>query len=115
MASWEMLTYVMTTKRERSQKIHDQPLLSQAINKAIMSIISRQQIQVLGCLASVFRDVFAQSAASVKTGLLTNQANLWSHVSVALRKDSDLKGSDCGPEIHQTLLGAVLSMHSLML
>lgn len=80
-----------------------------------MNIISRQQIQVLGCLASMFRRVFAQSAVSVKAGLLTNQENLWSHVSVASCKDSNLEGSDCGPEIHQTLLAAVLSMQSLIL
>lgn len=80
-----------------------------------MSIISRQQIQVLGCLTSLFRGVFAQSAADVKAGLLTNQANLWSHVSVPSHKDSDLEGNYYVPEIYQSLLGAVLSMHSLIL
>lgn len=39
-----------------------------------MSIISRWQIQVLGCLAMMFGGVFAQSAASVTAGVLTSQA-----------------------------------------
>lgn len=63
----------------------------------------------------MFRGVFAQSAVSVKAALLSKQANLWSHISVTSHKDSDLEGSDCALEMHQTLLGTVLSMHSLIL
>lgn len=35
----------------------------------------------------------------------------WHHVKMS----KDLEGSDFGPEIHQTLLGPVLSMHLLIL
>lgn len=53
---------------ERSQKVHEKPLLLWPINKAIMSIIRRQQIpfKYLCCLASIFGDVFAQDGTYVE-------------------------------------------------
>lgn len=66
MRIWDLHSTVMTVTLRATQKINERPLLLWTINKAIMSIISRQQspFKYLGCLGASHRGQHQDSVSN---------------------------------------------------